>query len=127
MIEALHDQPKFSKFFADHLLSRNRKIEEDVIDQPSNSSGRELLTSREHMALAQNVRGASNKEAGRALSVVPRTGEFHCANIMQKLARRIPLTRCASALATMMLYFAFVWRRILVSVTRSQVIISGTA
>jgi FixJ family two-component response regulator len=38
------------------------------------------------MALAQNVRGASNKEAGRALSVVPRTFEFHRANIMQKLS-----------------------------------------
>ncbi len=44
MIEALHDQPTFSKFFMDYRLSRNRKIEEDVIDQLSNSSGRELLT-----------------------------------------------------------------------------------
>jgi CRP/FNR family transcriptional regulator, cyclic AMP receptor protein len=33
MLEALHDQPGFSKFFMDHLLSRNGKIEGDVIDQ----------------------------------------------------------------------------------------------
>jgi DNA-binding CsgD family transcriptional regulator len=35
--------------------------------------------------LAQIVRGASNKEAGRILAVSPRTIEFHRANIMRKL------------------------------------------
>ncbi len=42
MLEALHDQPSFSKFFMDHLLSRNRRIEEDVIDQLFNSSEKRL-------------------------------------------------------------------------------------
>jgi CRP/FNR family cyclic AMP-dependent transcriptional regulator len=42
MIEALHEQPTFSNFFMDHLLSRNRRIEEDVIDQLFNSSEKRL-------------------------------------------------------------------------------------
>jgi CRP/FNR family transcriptional regulator, cyclic AMP receptor protein len=42
MIKELHDQPTFSNFFIDHLLSRNRRIEEDVIDQLFNSSEKRL-------------------------------------------------------------------------------------
>jgi CRP-like cAMP-binding protein len=42
MIEALREQPTFSNFFMDHLLSRNRRIEEDVIDQLFNSSEKRL-------------------------------------------------------------------------------------
>lgn len=47
--------------------------------------GREKLTPRERLTLAQIVRGASNKEAARALEISPRTIEFHRANIMRKL------------------------------------------
>jgi CRP/FNR family transcriptional regulator, cyclic AMP receptor protein len=42
MITALRDQPMFSKLFIDHLLSRNSRIEADVIDQLFNSSERRL-------------------------------------------------------------------------------------
>lgn len=42
MITALHDHPRFSQLFMDHLLSRNSRIEEDVIDQLFNSSERRL-------------------------------------------------------------------------------------
>lgn len=42
MLEALQEQPAFSKFFMDHLLSRNSRIEGDVIDQLFNSSERRL-------------------------------------------------------------------------------------
>jgi CRP/FNR family cyclic AMP-dependent transcriptional regulator len=42
MIAALHDQPTLSKLFIDHLLSRNSRIEADVIDQLFNSSERRL-------------------------------------------------------------------------------------
>ena len=42
MITAIHDQPRFSKLFMDHLLSRNGRIEEDVIDQLFNSSEKRL-------------------------------------------------------------------------------------
>jgi CRP/FNR family transcriptional regulator, cyclic AMP receptor protein len=42
MREALREQPTFSKFFMDHLLSRNSRIESDVIDQLFNSSEKRL-------------------------------------------------------------------------------------
>jgi CRP/FNR family transcriptional regulator, cyclic AMP receptor protein len=41
-LAALRDQPKFAKVFMDHLLIRNRRIEEDVIDQLFNSSEKRL-------------------------------------------------------------------------------------
>jgi CRP/FNR family cyclic AMP-dependent transcriptional regulator len=42
MIATLHDEPKFSETFMAYLLTRNRRIEEDLIDQLFNSSERRL-------------------------------------------------------------------------------------
>jgi CRP/FNR family transcriptional regulator, cyclic AMP receptor protein len=42
MLSAIRDQPKFSKLFMDHLLSRNTRIQEDVVDQLFNSSEKRL-------------------------------------------------------------------------------------
>jgi CRP/FNR family transcriptional regulator, cyclic AMP receptor protein len=42
MLSAIQDQPKLSKLFMDHLLSRNSRIQEDVIDQLFNSSEKRL-------------------------------------------------------------------------------------
>ena len=42
MIAALHDNPKFSELFMAHLLTRNSRIEEDLIDQLFNSSEKRL-------------------------------------------------------------------------------------
>jgi CRP-like cAMP-binding protein len=42
MLAALHDQPTFSEMFMAYLLSRNSRIEEDLIDQLFNSSERRL-------------------------------------------------------------------------------------
>jgi CRP/FNR family cyclic AMP-dependent transcriptional regulator len=39
---ALHDQPTFSEMFVAYLLTRNSRIEEDLIDQLFNSSERRL-------------------------------------------------------------------------------------
>jgi FixJ family two-component response regulator len=50
--------------------------------------GREPLTRREREVLEQFTAGASNKEAGRALGISPRTIEDHRANIMKKLGAR---------------------------------------
>lgn len=50
--------------------------------------GHESLTARERLVLAQIVSGASSKEAGRALSISPRTVDFHRANILQKLGAK---------------------------------------
>jgi two-component system, LuxR family, response regulator FixJ len=50
--------------------------------------GHERLTRRELAALAEIVKGASNKEAARTLGISPRTIEFHRTNIMRKLGAR---------------------------------------
>jgi CRP/FNR family cyclic AMP-dependent transcriptional regulator len=42
MIAVLHDEPQFSELFVAYLLSRNSRIEEDLIDQLFNSSERRL-------------------------------------------------------------------------------------
>jgi CRP/FNR family transcriptional regulator, cyclic AMP receptor protein len=42
MIAALHDHPEFSELFMADLLSRNSRIEEDLIDQLFNSSEKRL-------------------------------------------------------------------------------------
>jgi CRP/FNR family cyclic AMP-dependent transcriptional regulator len=42
MIAAIHDGPKFSELFMAYLLTRNSRIEEDLIDQLFNSSERRL-------------------------------------------------------------------------------------
>ena len=42
MIAALHNEPKFSELFMTYLLTRNNRIEEDLIDQLFNSSERRL-------------------------------------------------------------------------------------
>jgi CRP/FNR family cyclic AMP-dependent transcriptional regulator len=38
MIAAIHDEPRFSELFMAYLLTRNSRIEEDLIDQLFNSS-----------------------------------------------------------------------------------------
>ena len=42
MLAALHDQPKFSELFMTYLLTRNSRIEEDLIDQLFNSREKRL-------------------------------------------------------------------------------------
>jgi len=42
MLDALNDEPGFSAFFINYLLSRNSRIEDDLIDQLFNSSERRL-------------------------------------------------------------------------------------
>ena len=42
MIATLHDEPEFSELFMADLLSRNSRIEEDLIDQLFNSSEKRL-------------------------------------------------------------------------------------
>jgi CRP/FNR family cyclic AMP-dependent transcriptional regulator len=42
VIRALHDQPAFSEMFVAHLLARNIRVEEDLVDQLFNSSEKRL-------------------------------------------------------------------------------------
>ena len=73
------------------LRAARREIERlgnalDVMSRPF--PGHDRLTQRERQTLAQIIRGASSKEAARALGVTPRTIEFHRANLMRKLGAR---------------------------------------
>ena len=42
MIATIHNEPEFSELFMSHLLTRNSRIEEDLIDQLFNSSEKRL-------------------------------------------------------------------------------------
>ena len=42
MIEVLHHEPAFAELFMSYLLSRNTRIEEDLVDQLFNSSEKRL-------------------------------------------------------------------------------------
>ena len=42
MIAILHNEPKFSEMFMAYLLTRNSRVEEDLIDQLFNSSEKRL-------------------------------------------------------------------------------------
>jgi CRP/FNR family cyclic AMP-dependent transcriptional regulator len=63
MLAALNTEPKFSAFFINYLLSRNSRIEDDLIDQLFNSSERRLARL---LLLLANF----GKEGGAAPSVV---------------------------------------------------------
>jgi CRP/FNR family cyclic AMP-dependent transcriptional regulator len=42
IVKVLHDEPKFSEMFLAYLLSRNARVEEDLVDQLFNSSEKRL-------------------------------------------------------------------------------------
>ena len=42
MIRVLHEEPLFGEFFTNHLLKRNSRVEEDLVDQLFNSSEKRL-------------------------------------------------------------------------------------
>jgi CRP/FNR family transcriptional regulator, cyclic AMP receptor protein len=42
IVKVLHDEPKFSEVFIAHLLARNARVEEDLVDQLFNSSEKRL-------------------------------------------------------------------------------------
>jgi FixJ family two-component response regulator len=73
------------------LLEGRREIagHDDVVDILSRPfPGHDRLTPRERATLAEILKGASSKQAARALGISPRTVEFHRTNIMRKLKAR---------------------------------------
>ena len=42
MVRVLHAEPSFSEMFMAHLLTRNNRVEEDLVDQLFNSSEKRL-------------------------------------------------------------------------------------
>jgi CRP/FNR family transcriptional regulator, cyclic AMP receptor protein len=78
MMVTLHDEPKFSELFMADLLSRNSRIEEDLIDQLFNSSEKRLA--RVLLLLAN---------FGKETTVEPIIGKFS----QETLAEMIGTTR----------------------------------
>ena len=63
MLATLHSEPKFSELFMAHLLTRNSRIEEDLIDQLFNSSEKRLA--RLLLLLANSARKAARSRSAR--------------------------------------------------------------
>ena len=78
MIATLHDEPEFSQLFMADLLSRNSRIEEDLIDQLFNSSEKRLART---LLLLANF--------GKEATVEPIIGKFS----QETLAEMIGTTR----------------------------------
>ena len=81
MARMLHEQHDISELFVSHLLSRNLRYEEDLIDQLFNSSEKRLA--RSLLLLAH-----FGKE-GRSESVLPRVNQEHLAQMVGTTRSRI--------------------------------------
>ncbi|MDQ7842057.1 MAG: Crp/Fnr family transcriptional regulator [bacterium] len=82
IIRLLHDQPKFSELFMSYVLSRNVRIEEDLVDQLFNSSEKRLA--RALLLLAH----VGNEEAK---TVVPRISQETLAGMIGTTRARVSL------------------------------------
>ena len=66
MIRVLHDEPEFSGLFIHHLLHRNSRAEEDLVDQLFNSSEKRLA--RTLLLLANFTKADDATSAVRKMS-----------------------------------------------------------
>ena len=81
MARMLHEQHDISELFVSHLLTRNLRYEEDLIDQLFNSSEKRLARA---LLLLANF----GKE-GRSESVLPRVNQEHLAQMVGTTRSRI--------------------------------------
>jgi len=81
MIRVLKEEPRFSEIFVTHLLSRNIKIEEDLVDQLFNSSEKRLA--RVLLLLA------NFGKPGQPKLVVPRISQETLAEIIGTTRSRV--------------------------------------
>ena len=81
MARMLHEQHNISELFVTHLLSRNIRYEEDLVDQLFNSSEKRLA--RILLLLAH-----FGKE-GRSESVLPRVNQEHLAQMVGTTRSRV--------------------------------------
>jgi CRP/FNR family cyclic AMP-dependent transcriptional regulator len=81
VVQLLHEEPLFSEMFVAHLLSRNIKIEEDLVDQLFNSSEKRLA--RVLLLLAN-----FGKE-GRPEEVIPKMSQETLAEIVGTTRSRV--------------------------------------
>jgi CRP-like cAMP-binding protein len=91
MIATLHDQPGFSELFMADLLSRNSRIEEDLIDQLFNSSEKRLartlllLANFGKEATAEPIIGKFSQETLAEMIGTTRSRVSHFMNKFRKL------------------------------------------
>ena len=81
MIRVLREEPRFSEVFVTHLLSRNVKIEEDLVDQLFNSSEKRLA--RVLLLLA------NFGKPGQPESVIPKISQETLAEIIGTTRSRV--------------------------------------
>jgi hypothetical protein len=78
MIATIHDEAEFSELFMSYLLSRNSRIEEDLIDQLFNSSEKRLARLLLLLAsLDWNVTSRAIGDLHQARSDSPLAGAHH--------------------------------------------------
>ena len=80
-LRVLHDEPAFSELFVSYLLSRNTRLEEDLVDQLFNSSEKRLARV---LLLMANF----GKE-GKPLSVIPQISQETLAEIVGTTRSRV--------------------------------------
>jgi CRP/FNR family transcriptional regulator, cyclic AMP receptor protein len=91
MIATLHDQPQFSELFITDLLSRNSRIEEDLIDQLFNSSEKRLARALLLLAnfgkevTAEPISGKISQETLAEMIGTTRSRVSHFMNKFRKL------------------------------------------
>ncbi len=81
VIRVLRDEPRFSEVFVAHLLSRNIKIEEDLVDQLFNSSEKRLA--RVLLLLA------NFGKPGQPKTVIPKVSQETLAEIVGTTRSRV--------------------------------------
>lgn len=82
IIRLLHDQPAFSELFMSYVLSRNVRIEEDLVDQLFNSSEKRLART---LLLLAHVGNEETK------TVVPRISQETLAGMIGTTRARVSL------------------------------------
>ena len=91
MITTLHDEPEFSELFMADLLSRNSRIEEDLIDQLFNSSEKRLaralllLANFGNEATVEPIVGTFSQETLAEMIGTTRSRVSHFMNKFRKL------------------------------------------
>lgn len=81
MIRVLHDEPSFSELFLSFLLSRNIRIQADLVDQLFNSSEKRLA--RVLLLMAQ-----LGKE-GKSEAIIPKISQEHLAEMVGTTRSRV--------------------------------------
>ena len=81
MIRVLHDEPAFSELFVAYLLTRNIRIEEDLVDQLFNSSEKRLARL---LLLLANFGKEGNSEA-----VIPKVSQETLAEMIGTTRSRV--------------------------------------